>query len=125
MYIFFLSTVTAVENNNTDSFYDVRCYPSVGIYYRCTKINNNQHCGSFVDQGLATDPARFPIPWKIALVLMSTGVFINFLMAIMAVGSFCKQSICKKSVFGVAGSGQGFAGENLRKLITYSFEYTF
>jgi len=31
----------------------------------------------------------------------------------MAVGSFCKQAIRKKSVFGVAGSGQGLAGERI------------
>lgn len=115
IYVFFYrSSVAAAENNNTESYYEVRCHPSVGIYYRCTKIGSVQHCGSFVDRGLATDPSRFPIAWKIAVVLMSAGIFINFLMAVMAVGSFCKQSIRKKSVFGVAGSGQGLAGKNLK-----------
>lgn len=87
------------------------CRPSVGIYYRCKKVNGNHHCGSFAVEGLATDPAMFPTAWKIAMVLMSVGIFISFLMSVMAVGSFCKQAIRKKSVFGVAGSGQGLAGK--------------
>ncbi|VVC29064.1 Lipoma HMGIC fusion partner-like protein [Cinara cedri] len=98
------------DYNSTDSYYEVHCRPSVGIYYRCKKVNGNQHCGSFAVEGLSTNPNMFPNAWKIALVLMSTGILINFLMSIMAVGSFCKQAIRKKSVFGVAGSGQGLAG---------------
>jgi len=102
-----LSTET---NNTVDSpYYEVRCRPSVGIYYRCKKINGNQHCGSFAVEGLATDSTMFPFVWKVGLVLMSSGVFVSFLMAVLAVVSFCKQSISKKSVFGIAGSGQGLA----------------
>lgn len=115
-YYFFFSTSA---DNNTDSYYDVRCRPSVGIYYRCKKVNGNQHCGSFAVEGLSTDPSMFPTVWKVALVLMSTGIFINFLMSVMAVGSFCKQAIRKKSVFGVAGSGQGLAGKNPFMLYKY------
>jgi len=103
----------STANNTLDSpYYEVRCRPSVGIYYRCKKINGHQHCGSFAVEGLSTDSLMFPFVWKIGLVLMSTGVFVSFLMSAMAVGSFCKQSIRKKSVFGIAGSGQGLAGNN-------------
>lgn len=98
------------NNNSTELYYEMHCRPSVGVYYRCKKINFNQHCGSFAVEGLATDASMFPTAWKAALVLMSAGVFVSFLMCAMAVGSFCKQAIRKKSVFGVAGSGQGLAG---------------
>ncbi|CAH1709506.1 unnamed protein product [Aphis gossypii] len=98
--------LSAETNNTVDSpYYEVRCRPSVGIYYRCKKINGNQHCGSFAVEGLSTDSAMFPFVWKIGLVLMSAGVFVSFLMSALAVVSFCKQSISKKSVFGIAGSG--------------------
>ncbi|XP_050422962.1 LHFPL tetraspan subfamily member 2 protein [Adelges cooleyi] len=99
-----------LELKNETELYDVRCRPSVGIYYRCKKINGDQHCGSFAVDGLATDSYMFPTPWKIAIVLMSAGVFISFVMSVMAVCSFCKQSIRRKSVFGLAGSGQGLSG---------------
>ncbi|XP_025424994.1 LHFPL tetraspan subfamily member 2 protein [Sipha flava] len=97
-------------NNNTDPQFTATCRPSEGVYYRCTRINGNQHCGSFAVEGLSTDSSMFPTAWKIAVVLMSAGVFVSFLMSVMAVSSFCKQAIRKKSMFGVAGSGQGLAG---------------
>lgn len=103
-----------IDHNHTDSYYEVHCHPSVGIYYRCKKINGNHHCGSFAVEGFSTNSFMFPTAWKIAMVLMSAGIFISFLMCVMAVGSFCKQAIRKKSVFGVAGSGQGLAGKNIK-----------
>lgn len=96
--------------NKTESF-DVRCRPSLGIFSRCKKINGIQHCGSFAVEGLATDSDMFPIPWKIAIVLMFSGILISIIMSIMAVCSFCKQSIRRKSIFGLAGSGQGLSGK--------------
>ncbi|XP_050548532.1 uncharacterized protein LOC126910215, partial [Daktulosphaira vitifoliae] len=106
--------------NQTESF-DVRCRPSLGIFSRCKKINGIQHCGSFAVEGLATDSNMFPTPWKIAIVLMFSGIFISFIMSIMAVCSFCKQSIRRKSMFGLAGSGQGLSGKiiQLKLIIKY------
>lgn len=107
------STVAANNTSNiTDPHYKVTCRPSEGVYYRCKQSRGYQHCGSFAVEGFSTDSSMFPTAWKVAVVFMSAGVFVSFLMSAMAVSSFCKQAIRKKSMFGLAGSGQGLAGED-------------
>uniref|UniRef100_A0A0A9YAI8 Lipoma HMGIC fusion partner-like 2 protein n=1 Tax=Lygus hesperus TaxID=30085 RepID=A0A0A9YAI8_LYGHE len=84
--------------------------PTVGVFNRCTHINNHRQCGIFAMDGLATDSNVFPTLWKISLVFFALGVTIMAFTAMAAVLSCCMQSVNKKSIFTVTGSIQAFAG---------------
>ncbi|XP_061726636.1 LHFPL tetraspan subfamily member 2 protein [Cydia pomonella] len=97
-----------VQNrDNITGFY----VPSVGIYNRCLRIKDSHNdCGSFSFYGFATDPSRYPTPWKAALFFLSLCAAIQFSTVLAGVMACCVQSVFKKSVISLAGATQALGG---------------
>lgn len=85
--------------------------PSVGVFNRCGKVNDQKHCAIFAIDGLSTDSKTFPTFWKASLLFFSLGFAIMVFTVMAAVLSCCVQSIYKKSIFTVTGAVQAVAGK--------------
>lgn len=68
-------------------------------------------CGPFDLDGLATDDHVYPLPWKFAKFFITLGFSIMTLTAVLAIVTFCRQSIFGKSIHTITGSLQAVAGE--------------
>ena len=68
------------------------------------------HCGAFDLNGFLTDGQIYPPEWKAAMFFVSLGLVIMCLTVIMSMASCCRQSLFKKSIHNLAGSGQVMAG---------------
>lgn len=95
---------TLVQDNNQT----LQIRPSVGVYARCSK---KQICTTLAVEGLATDSAIFPGPWKAAVVFICLGLMIMCVTVFSSLLSCCFQSICRKSIFTLSGSAQAVAGK--------------
>ncbi|XP_022201936.2 LHFPL tetraspan subfamily member 2 protein [Nilaparvata lugens] len=95
--------------------------PSIGIFNRCIKLNNQKNCASFAIDGLSTSSHSFPTLWKTSLIMFVLGLAIMVFTVMTAVLSCCVQSVYKKSIFTVTGTVQAVAGIfYLLGLITYT-----
>eukprot|EP00794_Sanderia_malayensis_P002472 gene2472-2846_t len=85
---------------------------SVGIYNRCTYINNlvklklEKNCGIYATSFPKIDSAA----WQACIVFFGAAIVFLFVAAAMAVMAFCKQICYKKSVLNLAGVLQALAG---------------
>ncbi|RZF39887.1 hypothetical protein LSTR_LSTR010515 [Laodelphax striatellus] len=84
--------------------------PSIGIFNRCIKLNNQKNCASFATDGLSTNSQSFPTLWKTSLIMFTLGMAIMVFTVMTAVLSCCVQSVYKKSIFTVTGTVQAVAG---------------
>ncbi|KAJ2938163.1 hypothetical protein O0L34_g18504 [Tuta absoluta] len=102
-----LAQPMVVNENNITTFY----VPSVGIYNRCIRMENDRNnCASFSFYGLATDAMVYPTPWKAALFFLALCASIQFLTVVGGVMACCVQSVFKKSVISLAGATQALGG---------------
>ncbi|XP_018904992.1 LHFPL tetraspan subfamily member 2 protein isoform X2 [Bemisia tabaci] len=84
--------------------------PSVGLYNRCTYINNLYNCASLASEGWGNNSGVFPVSWKVSLFFFIVGLGIMCITIAMAVMSCCVQHCFKKSIFTLAGWLQNVAG---------------
>ncbi|XP_017768513.1 PREDICTED: lipoma HMGIC fusion partner-like 2 protein [Nicrophorus vespilloides] len=113
MLVAFASPVWLVGMPKSISYgNETRLYnPSIGVYSRCKEPSRDgSNCNTLAVRGLLTDPEVFPDAWKAACVFLGTGLAIMTFTVFCSVAGCCYQSICKKSIFTVAGSAQVVAG---------------
>lgn len=75
------------------------------------------NCGRFdYADGLWTDNAIYPLPWKFSMVFMVLGFIIMTITTFLTLATFCRQSIFGKSIHTITGSAQAIAGKQLHRL---------
>lgn len=72
---------------------------------------NTFSCASFDLEGLLTDSTVYPTQWKFTKVFIGLGLLILFASLVGTLVTFCRQSICGKSLHNVAGAAQATAGK--------------
>lgn len=93
--------------------------PSLGLYNRCTRINQRDQCGPFVTRREMTSE-EFPDTWKASLVFFSIGLILMTVTVFSSILSCCIQSVFKKSIFTLSGTVQAAAG-NCKILLIYLY----
>lgn len=79
------------------------------------------NCGRFdYADGLWTDNAIYPLPWKFSMAFMVLGFIIMTITTFLTLATFCRQSIFGKSIHTITGSAQAIAGKPTYKLGIFS-----
>lgn len=92
---------------------------------RCVLMKDKFNCGRFdYADGLWTDNAIYPLPWKFSMVFMALGFIIMTITTFLTLATFCRQSIFGKSIHTITGSAQAIAGKH-QAYINWIFFATF
>ncbi|CAG0882339.1 unnamed protein product [Darwinula stevensoni] len=75
------------------------------------KVHISPNCSPFVSfPDFKADNDHFPHAWKVSVIFLALGVVLSTCLAFSSFFCSCLQSVCKKSLFPIAGFLQALAG---------------